>query len=69
MSGPAAPDATADPSPVCATCGALPQQADADTARVTWTRGTDRGRTVWTCLACSRRHLRSIEGKLDPSWW
>jgi hypothetical protein len=24
---------------------------------------------VWTCEACSRKHLRSIEGKLDTAWW
>jgi len=24
---------------------------------------------VWTCPACSRRFLRSIEGKLDSQWW
>jgi hypothetical protein len=55
---------------VCATCGASPPDAEASAlARLTWTRGSERGREVWTCDACSRRHLRSIEGKLDPSWW
>ena len=52
---------------VCATCGATPQ--DAALARLTWTRGTENGRDVWTCDSCSRTHLRSIEGKLDSSWW
>ena len=57
-------------SPVCGTCGAVPAGEDAAArARLTWTRGTEHGREVWTCDACSRRHLRSIEGKLDSSWW
>ena len=38
-------------------------------AQLTWTRGTERGQVVWTCDACSRAHLRSIEAKLDPAWW
>jgi hypothetical protein len=51
----------------CATCGVVP--ADEGLARLTWARGVENGREVWTCDACSRRHLRSIEGKLDSSWW
>ena len=51
----------------CATCGAQPD--DAAVARLTWARGVENGREVWTCESCSRRHLRSIEGKLDSSWW
>ncbi len=46
--------------------------ADADAvaaARLTWTRGTERGKVVWTCDRCSRAHLRSIEAKLDQAWW
>ena len=74
-----------DPLPedlVCATCGAT-VRADADAgapgnaaeadpvavARLTWTRGTERGNVVWTCDRCSRAHLRSIEAKLDQAWW
>ena len=51
----------------CATCGAVPE--DMALARLTWSRGTENGREVWSCDACSRRHLRSIEGKLDSAWW
>jgi hypothetical protein len=51
----------------CATCGAVPE--DESLARLTWTRGTESGREVWTCERCSRQHLRSIEGKLDSAWW
>ncbi|EWT00312.1 hypothetical protein N865_16365 [Intrasporangium oryzae NRRL B-24470] len=52
---------------VCSTCGATPD--DEGRARLTWSRGTESGRTVWTCERCSREHVRAIEGKLDPSWW
>ena len=52
---------------VCATCGRMPD--DESAARLTWARGTENGRVVWTCERCSRQHLRSIEGKLDSAWW
>jgi hypothetical protein len=54
-------------SPVCATCGRIPQ--DESAARLTWTLGVEQRRPVWTCDRCSREHLRSIEGKLDSAWW
>jgi hypothetical protein len=58
------------PGPVCATCGArAPGDEGAALARITWTRGVENGRDVWTCDGCSRTHLRSIEGKLDSAWW
>lgn len=60
-------DEAAPTSMACATCGATP--ADMALARLTWARGTENGQEVWTCDTCSRRHLRSIEGKLDSSWW
>ena len=62
---PDAPDTTA--AMACATCGTAP--ADPALARLTWARGIENGHEVWTCDTCSRRHLRSIEGKLDSSWW
>jgi hypothetical protein len=53
--------------PVCATCGrAAPTDGS---AVLTWARGLEKGRAVWTCDVCSREHLRSIEGKLDSAWW
>ena len=56
--------------PVCATCGTTPADDDAAAlARTTWARGVENGRDTWTCATCSRRHLRSIEGKLDSAWW
>ena len=51
----------------CATCGAV--ATDVAAASVSWARGTENGREVWTCERCSREHLRSIEGKLDSTWW
>ena len=57
------------PDPVCATCGAVPGPEEVDVARLTWTRTVEAGRETWTCVECSRRHLRSIEGKLDTAWW
>ena len=56
-----------DQALVCDTCGRTPDEESA--ARLTWTRGTENGRVVWTCEQCSREHLRSIEGKLDSAWW
>jgi hypothetical protein len=57
----------AEPVIVCATCGAAPD--DPAMARLAWSRGIENGRDVWTCDRCSREHLRSIEGKLDSTWW
>ena len=53
----------------CGTCGSSPEQEEQALARLTWTRGTENGRVVWTCPTCTRAHARSIEGKLDPAWW
>ncbi len=59
---------SAEPDPrVCTTCGRAAPNASA--ALLTWARGTENGRTVWTCDICSREHLRAIEGKLDSAWW
>jgi hypothetical protein len=67
------PDAVSpasEPRPVCATCGATPADDESTAlARITWSHGVEHGHEVWTCDTCSRRHLRSIEGKLDPTWW
>jgi Zn-finger protein len=52
---------------VCTGCGCSPE--DAASARLSWSRGIERGRAVWTCAECSRRHVRSIEAKLDSEWW
>jgi hypothetical protein len=49
----------------CDFCGR--QAEDADT--LTWVTSQERGRQQLYCDACSREHLRSIEGKLDSAWW
>ncbi len=54
---------------VCATCGREPGESERASAAVTWVRGLERGRVMWTCTECSRRYVRSIEGKLDSEWW
>jgi len=53
--------------PVCNTCGLVPDD-DSD-ANLSWVLGVENGRKVWTCDRCSRDNLRSIEGKLDSTWW
>ncbi|HET7399615.1 MAG TPA: hypothetical protein VFJ94_13945 [Intrasporangium sp.] len=55
--------------PMCSVCGRMPSAEEAATARLTWSRGTQGGRASWVCAQCSRDHVRSIEGKLDQSWW
>ncbi len=58
--------APADAPMVCRSCGRVSSRAE---ALLSWSRGTERGRTTWTCEACSRENVRSIESKLDPAWW
>jgi len=53
--------------PVCATCGGTAE--DQTAARLTWARGLEKGQEIWTCDLCCREHLRSIEGKIDFTWW
>lgn len=54
---------------VCVACGSVLPPGDEAGARATWAMAVECGRVVWTCATCSREHLRSIEGKLDPAWW
>lgn len=53
----------------CGVCGRAVRGDDLPVARLTWVHGVEDGRAVWTCDTCSRTHLRSIEGKLDSTWW
>jgi hypothetical protein len=50
----------------CAFCGKVDE---AEQPPLTWTTGTERGRTQWFCDTCSREHLRAMESKLDSEWW
>jgi hypothetical protein len=51
--------------PVCATCGTVATTA----LPATWSAATEAGRRVWICERCAREHVRSIEAKLDSTWW
>jgi len=50
----------------CGWCGRVGRGA-AET--LTWTTSVEDGRPVTFCEACSREHLRAIEGKLDSEHW
>lgn len=50
----------------CARCGAVPPSVPPP---VGWSGGTERGRPHWLCGDCVRAHLRSVEAKLDETWW
>jgi hypothetical protein len=57
---------SSDATPVtCSTCG-----ASAPSPPLDWMRQSDpwRGAT-WVCADCARRHVRSIEARLDQQWW
>ncbi|WP_112470134.1 hypothetical protein [Streptomyces triticisoli] len=63
--GPDHGDSTAErPALVCAHCG-----TPADGPPPTWTCSVEGGVRRYFCEACSRRNLRSIEGRLDSAWW
>ena len=49
----------------CDSCGVQAEEKDT----LAWTTSVERGRTRSYCVACSRTHLRAIEGKLDREWW
>jgi hypothetical protein len=55
---------TTEPA-ACATCGAVATGS----VPVTWSAAVESGRRVWTCERCARENVRSIEAKLDSSWW
>ncbi|MFH7338328.1 hypothetical protein [Streptomyces sp. KHY 26] len=50
---------------VCARCG-VPAPAPHP---ATWTCSVENGTPRYFCAACSRAHLRAIEGRLDSTWW
>ena len=63
-------DRSAESEPiVCATCGRQTATGEETTARLTWSQDLSGPAVKWTCDRCSREHVRSIEGKLDPDWW
>jgi hypothetical protein len=59
------PARTAPPaSTTCARCGTTRPGLP-----VTWTCSVENGRRHYFCDDCARRHLRSIESRLDSAWW
>ena len=48
----------------CAHCGTT-----ADELPMTWVSSVERDRTLYYCDRCVRDNLRSIEARLDNSWW
>lgn len=53
-------------SHTCDHCGRTESDA---AALLTWTTSVERDRQLRYCAACSREHLRALEGKLDHEWW
>ncbi|MCH0541322.1 hypothetical protein I3F58_17495 [Streptomyces sp. MUM 203J] len=51
-------------SVTCSRCGTT-----ADTLPLTWTCSVENGTRLYFCETCARTHLRSIESRLDSSWW
>ena len=51
------------------TCDFCGRSAATEPETLTWTTSVENGRRRTYCEACSRDHLRSIEGKLDSEWW
>jgi hypothetical protein len=49
----------------CDFCGRQAGEGDA----LSWTTSVENGRRKTYCDACSRTHIREIEGKLDSEWW
>lgn len=50
---------------VCSGCGAVANGDDA----LTWLCSVENGARRYFCDTCSRTHLRSVEGRLDSTWW
>lgn len=53
----------------CDFCGRHEREDDDPAAALTWTTAVENGRRRTFCPACSREHLRAMEGKLDSEWW
>jgi hypothetical protein len=53
---------------VCSRCGASDEGAE-DGLPSGWSLETGRRGLERLCLDCTRRNIRSIEGKLPEEWW
>ncbi|MDX6291245.1 MAG: hypothetical protein QOH50_320 [Kribbellaceae bacterium] len=53
-------------NPTCALCD---QRAETEDVPLTWVTSVENGRRLVYCDRCARENVRSIESKLDRSWW
>lgn len=51
------------------TCDLCGRTSEDPAVLLTWTSAVERGQRKAFCDACSREHLRAMEGKLDSAWW
>jgi hypothetical protein len=51
------------------TCDFCGRQESDEATTLTWTTSVEKGRKRVYCDACSRQHLRAMEGKLDTEFW
>ncbi len=51
------------------TCDFCGRQEPEGAATLAWTVSVENGRRRHYCDACSREHVRSMEGKLDSEFW
>ncbi|MYS21118.1 hypothetical protein GA0115240_12565 [Streptomyces sp. DvalAA-14] len=55
---------TTQTTTTCARCGHT-----AEGLPLTWVCSVENGGRLYFCDDCARRHLRSIEARLDSAWW
>ncbi|MDT4957530.1 MAG: hypothetical protein QOD31_1329 [Pseudonocardiales bacterium] len=57
----------------CSICGRVADPVEDGNPPLTWCADVvetrDGNRTRWVCAECTRKHVRSIEAKLDQQWW
>jgi hypothetical protein len=51
----------------CSRCGTIAEHDDE--LPPGWSFETSERGILWTCLACTRDNVRSIEAKLPEEWW
>ena len=51
------------------TCDFCGRTAEEGSETLTWSTAVENGRHRTYCDACSRQHLRAMEGKLDSEYW
>jgi hypothetical protein len=52
----------------CAGCGTLSGGENGSTP-MTWMVSVENGERRCYCERCTRENVRSVEGRLDQSWW